>query len=332
MPHYTNSRTIRDILPRPGRIERFPKPLIDQIFYKKRADYIRNKIDKLVKKAKKTADEKIDIVDFGCGTGVGIKNEAVIHDSATLSNLYFIGIDQSISTQQGPGYAFFKDDLQKLESLKDETVDFGFSCAVLDYVDDKVLALKNIWRTLKLGGKAIVSITPDHFGPYALDMFPRTDDIFWDDDFQALTLRKTHTNSAALACSQFSYVPIKKILPKEKLFGPTSVPEPVDLMATYSAHLKYRVLRRRYDYACQSLYVRPQDMRQVSGSSPLTNQSHFFSSATSAEDLSEAAIEELINTVLNCREKYPLEMRRERAHVRQSHRQPSRNNPTCCIL
>lgn len=159
------------------------------------------------------------VLDLGCGEAVAVREI-----SQKYANLHVIGVDLDAVPAMGAGYTIHKDDLTELAHVADNSVSLAYSCAVLDYVSDKLKALLKIWQKLAPGGQAIISTTPDQFGPCALAMFPDGDDICWDGDKLALRLVKRKENLLDLTCAHYQFVPLPADVPEHYRIGPRAAP------------------------------------------------------------------------------------------------------------
>lgn len=127
---------------------------------------------------------KFNILEVGCGDG-----NTCIQLESEYSNAGIIALDLNSYNNITSNHkiVYLQKDIQ--EFVLEDSFDCIIGIAVLPYVKDKVRALLNIWRSLKLHGIAVLSVQPYHFGPYALNMFAHGD-IVWNKNYQALVIYK----------------------------------------------------------------------------------------------------------------------------------------------
>lgn len=135
------------------------------------------------------------LLEVGCGLG-----NTSLELSHKFSNLRSCAID----IDHHNNISFCHNVVFQQHCIEEFNRENSFDCclaiAVLPYVRDKVRALLNIWRSLKLNDIAVISIEPHYFGPFALEMFA-SGDIKWSSNKQALVIHKT------------SLIPTERLLP-----------------------------------------------------------------------------------------------------------------------
>jgi len=100
------------------------------------------------------------VLDLGCGTG-RFTFILAAHGAREV-----IGVDLSArmlalaAAKNGPSSSihFVKAPIQELEFIESSSVDFVFSSTTLHYVENLFVAMKEIARVLRFGGKAVLSV------------------------------------------------------------------------------------------------------------------------------------------------------------------------------
>jgi ubiquinone/menaquinone biosynthesis C-methylase UbiE len=130
-------------------------------------------------------DEEFLVLDIGCGTGRAIEEWVLRLRSiyATREAINGVGIDVNPCPEHIPESSLMEDgtlrsklikgDAHSLGQLEDESVNVGYSIAVVEYLHDALKALEEGYRVLKEGGKFYWVIN----GPRSVAVCPYLYDI-----------------------------------------------------------------------------------------------------------------------------------------------------------
>lgn len=101
---------------------------------------------------------KGDLLELGCGEGRGVALLAPIADSFTAIDKISEVVDEL--TQKFPDYTFKRESFPPLDGTESNSFDTIVSFQVIEHITDDRKFLKEIWRVLRPGGKAIIT-TPN---------------------------------------------------------------------------------------------------------------------------------------------------------------------------
>lgn len=136
--------------------------LISKLFWRAGINLL-EEFDEVVTDSK---DEEVVVLDEGCGTGASIEHFWRIANSRKSlrgRTLRTIGLDVNPLPERIPPYIhkgkkirteFLAGNAQKLD-LPDNSIDFGYSFALLQYCDDPLRVLEEAHRVLKPNGRMI---------------------------------------------------------------------------------------------------------------------------------------------------------------------------------
>jgi SAM-dependent methyltransferase len=126
---------------------------------------IRNELLERARRNHANGDATV-LLDLGCGKGRAIsqaqKELSVDGFSDQYGELVCVGADiNPLPEDPSDGVIFIEEDASNL-GIPDNAIDVCYCRATLTYVDDALKAIQEIYRTLKLGGIAVVSIYSEH--------------------------------------------------------------------------------------------------------------------------------------------------------------------------
>ena len=113
-----------------------------------------------------TTGEATIVLDMGCAKGEAIRDaqqefSARPKDSQP-SEVVCVGADiNPLPAQPTDGVVYLEEDVKNI-GIPNDAVDVCYCRATLIYVDDALRAIEEIYRTLKPGGVAVISIYSDH--------------------------------------------------------------------------------------------------------------------------------------------------------------------------
>lgn len=131
---------------------------------------------------------KGDLLELGCGEGRGVALLAPIAASFTAIDKISEVVDQL--TRKFPDYTFKRESFPPLDGTESNSFDTIVSFQVIEHIKDDRKFLKEIWRVLKPGGKAIIttpnkkkSLTrnPWHIREYTADELKALADPIFDE-------------------------------------------------------------------------------------------------------------------------------------------------------
>jgi SAM-dependent methyltransferase len=109
-----------------------------------------------------TRSDTFCVLDAGCGAGSTLAQLVRFLSKRTKKHIHGIGIDLQplphLMTDEGPlpenaSVEFLSSDVRSMDGIESDSVDFGYSAAVIQYVPDAIRAPETGYRVLRDGGK-----------------------------------------------------------------------------------------------------------------------------------------------------------------------------------
>lgn len=152
------------------------------------------------------ANPRATVLDIGCGTAEALRDLKRRYPAAT-----FYGLDQErLDRPTDDAFTFLHQSIETSLPAGTPKFDLIFSVATFPYVDDMATALKNVAKSLKPDGKAILMMEPFYLGPHGLQMFS-TAAARWDKDLKALLVYPGDGNNIMQGFTKYPMPPELRI-------------------------------------------------------------------------------------------------------------------------